>query len=269
MFNSGNFFLMLIIGGSMQQLWGMIRSLQMIALSALVNVGYPINLFIFLQICILFANMDILSSEERYEKYLKFIETDPMNDAFAFFGIGDKNFINNSGSYLTIQVGLIIYYIFLFLVNRLAVCFATNHYARKIGIRVYENNYFKALGIIKLYMESYFDIVFCSFINLTALWGCNNYTEFRVYFSTPSDFACSVITIFYTLVMPVFPVYGAIMIYYNRDRLEKKKVQEHLGVYLEGVRLDQMNSALFNVFFLIRRLLTGFVIVIFSEHPYF
>ena len=74
----------------------------MIALSALVNVSYPINLFIFLQVCIMFANMDILQTEDAYGKYLKFKETDPMNDAFAFFGIGDKNFVNNSGSYFTI-----------------------------------------------------------------------------------------------------------------------------------------------------------------------
>jgi hypothetical protein len=50
----------------------------------------------------MFANMDILSSEERYETHLKFNETEPLNDAFAFFGIGDRNFVNNSGSYLTI-----------------------------------------------------------------------------------------------------------------------------------------------------------------------
>jgi hypothetical protein len=46
--------------------------------------------------------MDILQSEDRYEEYLKFKATDPVNDAFAFFGIGDKNFVMNSGSYFVI-----------------------------------------------------------------------------------------------------------------------------------------------------------------------
>jgi len=54
-FNSGNFFLMLILGGSMQQLWGMIRAVQMMSLSALVNIKIPVNLFIFLGICIGFS----------------------------------------------------------------------------------------------------------------------------------------------------------------------------------------------------------------------
>jgi hypothetical protein len=54
-FNSGNFLLMLILGGSMQEIWGMIRAVQMIVLSVLVDVTFPINLFIFLQVCIAFA----------------------------------------------------------------------------------------------------------------------------------------------------------------------------------------------------------------------
>ena len=53
--NSGNFFLMLVLKGSMEQLWGMIRAIQMIVLSALVALNLPTNLFIYLQICIVFA----------------------------------------------------------------------------------------------------------------------------------------------------------------------------------------------------------------------
>ena len=47
----------------------------MISLQTLVNVNYPINLFIFLQICNLFAAMDILGSEGYYEEYLTFKDT--------------------------------------------------------------------------------------------------------------------------------------------------------------------------------------------------
>ena len=53
--NSSNFLFMLILQGSMEQLWGMIRAIQMIMLSALVNIDIPVNLFIYLQICITFA----------------------------------------------------------------------------------------------------------------------------------------------------------------------------------------------------------------------
>ena len=46
--SSSNFFIGLILGGSMQYLWGMIRALQLISLSGLVNVKIPIHLHIFL-----------------------------------------------------------------------------------------------------------------------------------------------------------------------------------------------------------------------------
>jgi len=44
--------------------------------------------------------MDILNTEEFYEKNLTFYPTEPVNEAFAFFGIENKNFVLNSGSYL-------------------------------------------------------------------------------------------------------------------------------------------------------------------------
>ena len=47
----------------MQEIWGMIRAVQMIVLSVLVNITFPINLFIFLEVCIAFAQMDIVGGE--------------------------------------------------------------------------------------------------------------------------------------------------------------------------------------------------------------
>ena len=45
--SSGNFFVSIILGGSMAQLWGMIRALQMIILSVLVQIQLPSHTFIF------------------------------------------------------------------------------------------------------------------------------------------------------------------------------------------------------------------------------
>jgi hypothetical protein len=44
--------------------------------------------------------MDILSGEAFYERNFIFKETSPINQKFDDFGIGDKNFVMNSGSYL-------------------------------------------------------------------------------------------------------------------------------------------------------------------------
>jgi hypothetical protein len=43
--------------------------------------------------------MDVLSGEDFYEKHFTFVETDPLNERFDDFGIGDKNLIGNSGSF--------------------------------------------------------------------------------------------------------------------------------------------------------------------------
>ena len=53
--SSGNFVISLIMGGSMQQLWGMIRAMQFIILSFLVRVPTPAHTFTFFQGCAVFA----------------------------------------------------------------------------------------------------------------------------------------------------------------------------------------------------------------------
>ena len=137
---------MLILGGSMQQLWGMIRAVQMMSLSALVNVKIPVNLFIFLGICIGFSQMDIYQGEEIYANNLVFKETGPVNDAFNFFGIGDKNMVNNSGSYFLIQISIFVWMFTKFLINGIAQMLNKWHYARKTGMWAYEDNYVRAFN---------------------------------------------------------------------------------------------------------------------------
>ena len=53
--SSGNFIISLIMGGSMQQLWGMIRAMQFIILTYLVKVPTPAHTFKFFQGCAVFA----------------------------------------------------------------------------------------------------------------------------------------------------------------------------------------------------------------------
>ena len=46
--------------------------------------------------------MDLLNIEDYIEKYMSFKHTSQINDAFGFYGIGDRNFLHNSGSYFAI-----------------------------------------------------------------------------------------------------------------------------------------------------------------------
>jgi hypothetical protein len=53
--SGANFLVSLMLGGSMQQLWGMIRAMQMIILIALIKTPQPAHTFTFLKGCMMFA----------------------------------------------------------------------------------------------------------------------------------------------------------------------------------------------------------------------
>lgn len=75
----GNFFLTLIMGGSMQQLWGMIRTLQMVILVALVEIRQPPHTFVFFKACLEVASIDVYDAAGIYEKIFVFKDTAPLN----------------------------------------------------------------------------------------------------------------------------------------------------------------------------------------------
>jgi hypothetical protein len=101
-FNAGNFFLMLILGGTMRQLWSMVRSVQLMTFVTVVNVKIPINMFIFLRFFVYFAMMDVLQGRYLYKSELKFKQESPFNGTFGFFGFYDCNMTNHSGSFFLI-----------------------------------------------------------------------------------------------------------------------------------------------------------------------
>lgn len=82
----------------------------MILLSTLTDVSYPAITYVFFQGAILFASMDIFSGEDFYENNLEFQPTEPINERFDEFGIGDKNFMMNSGSFLIMQVFIFLWF---------------------------------------------------------------------------------------------------------------------------------------------------------------
>ena len=98
------------------------------------DIPFPSHAFLFFQGAILFAKMDILSGEDFYAAHFTFQETDPINERFDEFGIGDKNFVNNSGSYLIMQVYIIVWYILKYLMHRLSIRFARYSIFRYIGM---------------------------------------------------------------------------------------------------------------------------------------
>ena len=87
--------------------------------------------------------MDVLDAGDYYEEWADFKETDPMNENYDFFGIGDKNFIMNSGSYFPFFASFIVINMSLWILNKLAAWMAHKEMWRNLGLKVYSSSYFQ------------------------------------------------------------------------------------------------------------------------------
>ena len=213
--------------------------------------------------------MDVFNGEDYFEKIFNFKETAAIGEKWAFFGMDNSNFVMNSGSYFVIQGGLVVYMIVFFSLNRVCSWNAKNLTARKIGMFVYEDNYWTGLinGSIKLFLESYFDLVICTSINVTAFVRSKNLLDFKEFFATRDDIICSTITITYSFMILFFPVYC--YKYIQSYKGSFKKMDEIMEIIMEGVNPHNFNASMYTFYFLLRRLMTGVGLVVFVEYPFF
>ena len=135
--------------------------------------------------------------------------------------------VNNSGSYFLIQIAIFVYMLMKIAVNLLVKKFYRKNFARRIGMQAYEDNYLYNFGrnSVKLFMESYFDLIFCAALNLWALVQCKDRLELESFFNTPLDAIASLLTILYMLLLVVYPIYGFVVVHTNQGKLETRKVQ--------------------------------------------
>ena len=184
----------------------------------------------------------------------------PRSDQFAFFGVEDSNFLNNSGSYFVILAGIIVYYLFTYIINKICVCCAKRSIARKIGMLVYEENYWNQFvkSSYKLFLESFFDLVICSLINVFAFF--NSADKFSTFFESWENIGCSTLSIVYSILIIFFPLMAWRSIQYNQGRL-KLHQSDFVRVIMEGVDPHSYHASMFTVYFLVRRLFTGFILI--------
>lgn len=106
--SSSNLVITLILGASMQKLWGMIRSMQMIVMAALLRVPSPAHTFHFFVGCMTFAQMDVLDGSAWYPYVFEFTPSEPLNLNYEMMAMSTKNFIMNSASYLIYMVAIFV-----------------------------------------------------------------------------------------------------------------------------------------------------------------
>ena len=195
----------------------------------------------------------------------------PFNGTFGFFGFYDCNMINHSGSYFLIQISILCYLVFKVCLNQLAKLLSCNHYARRLGIWAYEDSYTNSFGqaSAKLFMESYFELAIFTLINIIAMIKSGQSGNIEEFFDSPIEIVCSVLVFLMIILFIIYPIYGAVMIHKNQGYLWTKKAQVTLKPFLEGLKLHSYHPSMYNVYFLIRRLITAFILVISQNFPFF
>jgi len=144
--------------------------------------------------------------------------------------------------------------------------------ARSLGVLLYEDDHLRQVGMetMKLYLECYFDLVICSFINVDAFIVAESKEDLKQFFTRSNDdILCSTITIFYTVLVFAFPVFGFMIVRKYQGKFDDDDVPEIVGVFMDGVRTDTYHGSMYNIYFLFRRFLTAFVLVYVRSFPFF
>jgi len=203
---------------------------------------------------------------------LEVVETEPLNDNFELFDIGNKNFLFNSGSYFIIFIGILIFNIGLYIANMIARCFARKKCCRKVGMLVHSKS--RCLGIIneiiKLFIESYFDISICVLLHTISFYEKNE--EGIQLISLMTEYATDIVVLclysIHALLIPITPFVSFYLIRSNFANLDRPKIQARYEMLLEGKSSD-IYSALYTAYFMFRRLFSAAVLVILNAWPFF
>lgn len=107
-------------------------------MTSLVNIDMPANAEFVFSFFVEYSSIDIFfGTELNYYLFEEFINDEPYNDKFAFFGIESQNLLVNSGS-LILPILAMILAIFLTakLLNKIARIFYQNSRCRRMGMVV-------------------------------------------------------------------------------------------------------------------------------------
>ena len=104
----GNFILNLMMSSSLNMLWSMINTQQLIVLMPCFDIQIPANVQMFFNQINKIASFDIVDLDPFINKVLNLNETEPFNDNFDAIGFGSMFFLNNMGSLL---IGFVFYFI--------------------------------------------------------------------------------------------------------------------------------------------------------------
>jgi hypothetical protein len=113
---AGNLVLNILMSASLNYLWAMVNTQQIILMLPLFNLSLPGNAGIFFNFMMQIASFDIIPTDLFYDDVLGWTPTDPIHQNFADVGFSSTLFIYNIGSMiLTISTFPILVLVYLIL----------------------------------------------------------------------------------------------------------------------------------------------------------
>ncbi|TNV85964.1 hypothetical protein FGO68_gene16628 [Halteria grandinella] len=94
-----NFGMNMVMAASMQLLWSLINSLQLLVRTPLMNLNFPSQIKVFFNSFVMVTNFDILPSQELNELLFKFDHIE-YEERFSEMGYDSQNAVDNIGSFI-------------------------------------------------------------------------------------------------------------------------------------------------------------------------
>ena len=93
---AGNFAVSVVLSASLNLLWSLLNSLQVIVMLPLLKTNFPSNAYLLSQTLNKVANFNVIPMQKINEMILKYEVTRPKNENFFFYSYSSTNFILNS-----------------------------------------------------------------------------------------------------------------------------------------------------------------------------
>ena len=151
----------IFLSASLQQLWSMINTQQIIVMMPLFSINLPANAGVFFGFIMQIAAFDILPTDSFYDTYFNIDETEPMNSNFEQIGFGSLFFLYNLGSMVVAIASLPVLVVLILLMKPCRKCSGRiNRYHNKLSRYMYWGH------PITVFTESYAQLCICSMINM-------------------------------------------------------------------------------------------------------
>jgi hypothetical protein len=127
-------------------------------------------------------------------------------------------------------------------------------------------------SLVKLTMELYLDVGLANLMMIDAFlaWKKGGF-DFSNFFTTFDDFICSIMTISWFLVGAALPLSSMYYLrkYYKQGVIKHKGKTKYQTIMMEEIKTDNLQALYFNVYFLLRRIITIIVLIALDNYPFF